>query len=408
MFRQAPLDRGRPKEYQQVARMWHLLFSLTKQVIEMQAVKSKLSEAGVQCADCLDGVEMGLGEYGTLALRRELMKAVIWTKYGPPDVLQLREVEKPAPKDYEVLIRIHATTVTAGDCEVRRMQIPILFRFPMRAYVGLIRPKRVTILGSEVAGEIEAVGGDVHSFKEGDQVFGSAGFGMGANAEYMCLPEESEDATLAIKPANMTYDEAATVPFGGRDALHFLRKANIQRGQRVLINGAGGSIGSFGVQLAKHFGAEVIAVDSTAKLDMLRSIGADRVIDYTEEDFTESGETYDVIFDVVGKSPFSRSLRSLKEDGFYLLANPAPSHMIRGLLTSRRSSKTVVIQPASGTVEELVFLRGLIEAGKLKTVIDRRYPLEQTAEAHRYVETGQKQGNVVITVGHRKRPPAPQ
>jgi NADPH:quinone reductase-like Zn-dependent oxidoreductase len=328
------------------------------------------------------------------------MKAIVWTKYGPPDVLELREVEKPTPKDNELLIRIHATTVTAGDCELRSLKFPIYLSLPMRLWRGFLKPRENSILGTELAGEIEAVGKDVRLFKEGDQVFGSAGLGFGANAEYICLPEKPEgmEGGVTAKPANMTYEEAATVPFGGRDALHFLRKPNIQSGQKVLINGAGGSIGTFAVQLAKNFGAEVTAVDSTAKLDMLRSLGADQVIDYTQEDFTRSGETYDIIFDVVGKSSFSRSLRSLKENGFYLLANPGLSQMVRAPWTSMTSSKKVISQAASGTIKDLVLLRELVEAGKIRTVIDRRYPLEQIAEAHRYVETGRKQGNVVITV----------
>jgi NADPH:quinone reductase-like Zn-dependent oxidoreductase len=209
---------------------------------------------------------------------------------------------------------------------------------------------------------------------------------------------------IAIKPANMTYEEAATVPFGGRDALHFLRKASIQPGQKVLINGAGGSIGTFAVQLARHFGAVVTAVDSTEKLDMLRSIGADHVIDYTAQDFTATGETYDVIFDVVGKSSFSGSVRSLSQNGTYLLANPRLSHIIRGLWTSMRSSKTVVFEPAKGTTDDLVFLRELVEAGKIRSIIDRCYPLEQIVDAHRYVETGRKAGNVVIAVGSSNEP----
>jgi NADPH:quinone reductase-like Zn-dependent oxidoreductase len=222
---------------------------------------------------------------------------------------------------------------------------------------------------------------------------------FGANAEYICLPEEpgEMEGGVAIKPTNMTYEEAATVPFGGRDALHFLRKGNIQSGQKILINGAGGSIGTFGVQLAKHFGAEVTAVDSTAKLDMLRSIGADHVVDYTQEDFTKNGEIYDVIFDVVGTISFSHSDRSITQNGTYLLANPA-SQMVRGLWTRMTSSKKVIMETASGTTEDLIFLRGLIEAGKIRTVIDRTYPLEQIAEAHRYVEKGGKKGNIVITV----------
>ena len=271
----------------------------------------------------------------------------------------------------------------------------------MRVWIGLIKPRGTTIPGTELAGEIEAVGKDVKRFREGDQVFGAAGMSLGANAEYICLPEEPEEMEggVAIKPANMTYEEAATIPFGGRDALHFLRLGNIQSGQKILINGAGGSIGTFAVQLAKHYVAEVTAVDSTAKLDMLRSIGADQVVDYTQEDFTEKGEIYDIIFDVVGKVSFRRSNRALKQDGIYLLANPA-SQMVSALWTSLTTSKRVVTQTASGTIKDLVFLRELVEAGKIRSVIDRVYPLEQIVEAHRYVEKGQKKGNVVITVGH--------
>jgi 2-desacetyl-2-hydroxyethyl bacteriochlorophyllide A dehydrogenase len=326
------------------------------------------------------------------------MKAIVWTKYGPPEVLQLREVAKPAPKETEVLIRIHATTVTAGDCEMRSLKFPVWLSLPMRIYAGIKNPQRVTILGQELAGEIESVGKDVKLFKKGDKVFATTGFGFGAYAEYKCLPEEPKMGALASKPVNMTYEEAAAVPTGGLEALHFLRKGNIQSGQKVLIIGAGGSIGTFAVQLARYFGAEVTGVDSTGKLDMLRSIGADHVIDYTQEDFTKSGETYDVIFDVVGKSSFSRSLRSLKQNGRYLLANPGLTQMVRGPWTSMISSKKVLFGAASQKTEDLIFLKELIEAGKIKPVIDRRYPLELTAEAHSYVETGEKTGNVVITV----------
>jgi NADPH:quinone reductase-like Zn-dependent oxidoreductase len=268
-----------------------------------------------------------------------------------------------------------------------------------RIYLGIFSPKR-KILGMELAGEIESVGKDVKRFKQGDQVFAHTGFGMGAYAEYICRLEEPEGmrGVLAVKPANMTYEEAAAVPLGGLEALHFLSKANIQSGEKVLINGAGGSIGTFAIQLARYFGAEVTGVDSTAKLDMLRSIGADQVIDYTQEDFTKSGETYDVIFDVVGKGSFSGSMRSLGQNGRYLLANPGPGVPRRR--PSRRSSKKVILGGASYKTEDLVFLRELIVAGKIKSVIDRRYPLEQTAEAHRYVEKGHKKGNVVITVVH--------
>ena len=332
------------------------------------------------------------------------MKAIVWTKYGPPDVLQLKEVEKPTPKDNEVLIRIYAATVTAGDCELRSLKFPLLLQLLMRIGFGFRGPRK-KILGQELAGEIESVGKDVKRFRKGDQVFAHAGFGMGAYAEYKCLPEEPKgmDGLLAIKPVNMTYEEAAAVPTGGLNALHFLRKGNIQSGQKVLINGAGGSIGTFAIQLAKYFGAEVTGVDSTGKLDMLRSIGADQVIDYTQEDFTKRGGIYDVIFDVVGKSSFSGSIRSLKKNGFFLIANPRLSKMVRGLWTSMRSSKKVISGTSSPKTQDLIFLKELVEAGKIKSVIDRRYPLEQTAEAHRYVETGQKKGNVVITLEHNNK-----
>jgi NADPH:quinone reductase-like Zn-dependent oxidoreductase len=330
------------------------------------------------------------------------MKAIVWTEYGPPAVLQLKEVEKPTPKENEVLIRIVATTVTSGDCEQRSLKLPIWHRLPMRAVVGFKRPTRITVLGMELAGEIESVGKDVKRFRKGDQVFAATGFfvGMGTCAEYICLPEDPEAGALAIKPANMTFEEAAAVPMGGLEALGFLRQGNIQSGQKVLINGAGGTIGPFAVQLAKYFGAEVTGVDSTRKLDMLRSIGADEVIDYTQVDFTKSGETYDFILDVVIKSSFSGSIRSLRQNGRYLIANPRLSQMVRGQWTSMTSSKKVIFGAAHPKSEDLVFLKDLIEAGKIISVVDRRYPLEQAVEAHRYVETGQKAGNVVITVEH--------
>ncbi|MFQ5663835.1 MAG: NAD(P)-dependent alcohol dehydrogenase [Terriglobia bacterium] len=327
------------------------------------------------------------------------MKAIVYTKYGPPDVLQLKEVAKPTPKDNEVLIRIYAATVTAGDCEIRSFKIPIWYWLPLRIYMGLRKPRK-QILGQELAGEIESVGKDVKRFRKGDQVFAPTGARFGAYAEYICLPSTH---AMTIKPANMTYEEAAAVPTGGLNALHFLRKGNIQSGEKVLINGAAGNIGTFAVQLAKYFGAEVTGVDGTGKLDMLRSIGADQVIDYTQEDFTKSGETDDVIFDVVGKSSVSRSIRSLKQNGRYLLANPRLLPMVRGLWTSMISSKKVIFEFASYKTEDLIFLKELIEAGKIKSVIDRRYPLEQIAEAHRYVEKGHKKGNVVITLEHNNK-----
>ncbi len=329
------------------------------------------------------------------------MKAVIWTKYGAPDVLQLKEVEKPTPRDNEVLVKIHATTVTSGDCEQRSMKLPIRFRLLMRLYIGLRKPKRITILGMELAGEIESVGKEIKLFKEGDQVFAATGFvGMGTYAEYICLSEEPEDGALALKPANMTYEEAAPVPVGGLEALHYIRQGNIQSGQNVLINGAGGTVGSYAVQLAKYFGGVVTGVGSTKKMDMIRSIGADKVIDYTQEDFTKSGETYDFILDVVSKSSFSGSIRSLKKNGRYLIASPRLSQKVRGKRISKKSDKKVMFGAAHPKTEDLLYFKDLIEAGRIKSVIDRTYLLEQTAEAHRYVESGKKKGHVVITVKH--------
>lgn len=326
------------------------------------------------------------------------MKAIVWTRYGPPEALELQEVETPIPKAHEVRVKIHATTVTAGDCEVRALKLPLWLRFPMRAYAGFRKPVRLTILGQEFAGEVESVGQEVKGFEIGDQVFGAPGFGLGCYAEYICVSERGDDAVLALKPSNMSYQEAAAVPFGAMEALYFLKRAHIQEGDHVLVNGAGGSIGTFGVQLAKHYGAQVTAVDSEAKLDMLRSIGSDQVIDYTEEDFTRRGDTYDVIFDVIGKSPYGRSMGSLKSKGRYLLANPRPSHLLRGLLSSVASDKVIISGATARKVEDLQTLKDLIEAGEIKTVIDRTYPLEQMVEAHRYVESGQKLGNLIITL----------
>ena len=327
------------------------------------------------------------------------MKAMVCTRYGPPDVLQLRELEKPTPKDNEVLVRVHAATVTKGDCELRSLNLPLTWQLFVRIGFGFRAPRK-KVLGQELAGEIESVGRDVKLFKKGDQVFAFTGLRLGAYAEYNCLPEKG---LVAIKPANMTFEEAAAVPVGGLHALNCLRKGNIQSGQKVLVIGAGGTVGTPAVQLAKSFGAEVTGVDSTGKLEMLRSIGADKVVDYTQEDFTKNGESYDVIFDVVGKSSFSSCIRSLKERGFYLLGNPGLSQLVRGLWASMTSSKKVIGGTVSYKTEDLVFLRELIEAGKIRSVIDRRYTLEQIVEAHRYVDTGQKTGSVVITVDHDAR-----
>ena len=329
------------------------------------------------------------------------MKAIVCTKYGPPDVLQLQEVEKPIPKDNEVLIKIYATTVNATD-PMGRAGKPFMARL---VPLSLTKPKN-PILGDELAGEIEAVGKSVTLYKEGDQVYGCTGMSTGAHAEYKCL---SEDGVLAIKPSNITFEEAAAIPSGALTALIFLRdKGNIQSGQKVLINGASGSVGTAAVQLAKYFGAEVTGVCSTTNLELVKSLGADSVIDYTKEDFTQSGKTYDIIFDAVSKSSFSRCKGLLTQKGVYLSAVPGLAILFQMLWTSKIGRKKAKFS-ATGLrpiPERMILLKELIElveAGKIKSVIDRRYPLEQIAEAHRYVETGHKKGNVVLNVEHNNK-----
>lgn len=326
------------------------------------------------------------------------MKAMVQTAYGPPDVLELREIERPTPKDNEILIKVRAATVTAGDCELRRFEIMPLFWLPLRLYFGILKPRGTRVLGQELSGEVEAVGKDVTRFKPGDHVFGSTGLRLGAYAEYACVPEKS---ALAIKLPNISFEQAAGVPVGGQNALHFLRLAEIQPGQQVLIYGASGSIGTFAVQLAKYFGAEVTAICSTGKIEMVRSLGADHIIDYTREDFTKNGQRYDVIFDTIGKSPFAGCMQALNEGGAYIQANPKLSHLLRGPWASRRSNKRVILKFAGESADDLAILAELLEAGTLVSVIDRTYPLDQLIEAHRYVEQGHKAGNVVITVGQQ-------
>jgi len=314
------------------------------------------------------------------------MKAVFYEKYGPPEVLQLKEVEKPKPKDKEILIKVHATTVTSGEPKARSGK-----PFMARLFLGLIRPRK-KILGTEFSGEVEAVGRDVKQFKKGDKVFGSAGFGFGAYAEYLCLPEKG---VVAIKPSNMGYEQATAVPFGGLSSLYFLKKADIKNGQKVLIYGASGSLGSYAVQIAKYYGAEVTGVCSTKNIEMVKSLGADKVIDYTKEDFTNTDDIYDVIFETVGKTTFSNCKGILKKNGFYLAA-------VGGLIAPKfqgiGTSINVIGGMAKDRVEDLIFLKEIIESGKIKPVVDRTYSLEQIAEAHRYVETGHKKGNVIIKI----------
>jgi NADPH:quinone reductase-like Zn-dependent oxidoreductase len=323
------------------------------------------------------------------------MNAIVYTKFGPPEVLHLQEVEKPTPKANEVLIKIVATTVVKEDPDMRASP----------GFNGFLKPRH-PILGQELAGVVEAIGSAVTRFKPGDQVFGFDMFG--AYAEYKCMPE---NGALAIKPANMSYEEAASVPNGALTALPFLRdKGRIQSGQSVLIYGASGSVGAAAVQLARYYGAEVTGVCSTANLEWVRSLGANQVIDYSREKFTENGKTYDIIFDTVGKRSFSECKGSLAEEGIYLTTVPTPAILLQALWPAKSGSKKVKflaagLRPAREKIKDLDFLTGLIEAGKLKAAIDRVYPLEQIAEAHRYVEQGHKKGNVVITVGitHKKQ-----
>jgi len=319
------------------------------------------------------------------------MKAIVYERYGPPSVLQLREVAKPVPKDDEIMIKVYATTVAAGDYRLRKAD-----PFLARLFNGLWRPKRNKILGFELAGVVESTGSGVTRFKPGDAVYAACGFSFGAYAEYKCLPESGG---VALKPANMTFEEAAAVPVGAYTALQFLRKGNIQRGNRVLVYGASGSVGTYAVQLAKHFGAVVTGVCSTSNVELARSLGADRVIDYTKEKFPDVGPAYDIIFDTVGKSPFKNCVKRLTPNGFYLRAvHMDPLPLVHGVWVNVTSGKKVIGGTAKENAEDLTYLKELIEAGKLRAVIDRRYPLEQAPEAHQYVEQGHKKGNVVLTV----------
>ncbi|MDR7077896.1 NADPH:quinone reductase-like Zn-dependent oxidoreductase [Neobacillus niacini] len=328
------------------------------------------------------------------------MKAIVYTNYGPPEVLQLKEIEKPAPKENEILVKVKATTVTVADIRARGFLVPSAFWLPARISLGLKGPKK-GILGMELAGEVESVGKNVKKFKEGDQVFAASLLDFGGYAEYKCLPE---DGPVTLIPANITFEEAAAIPIGARTALFFLRKANIQSGQKVLIYGASGSVGTYAVQIAKIFGANVTGVCSTRNLELVKSLGADRVVDYTKEDFSSKGETFDVIFDTVGKSPLSACMKSLKKNGTYInLTLLLPSvQMLWKKMTS--SIKIILGQNSPETPEALNFLKDLVEAGKLKVVIDRTYTFEEIVAAHSYVEQGHKKGNVVINLEQNNKP----
>lgn len=317
------------------------------------------------------------------------MKAVVYTQYGSPEVLQLKEVEKPTPKDNEILVRVKATAVNSGDWRLRKAD-----PYAVRLFFGFTKPK-LGILGSVFSGQIESVGKDVNLFKVGDEVFGHTDMSFGAYAEYMCFPE---NGSIAVKPANITHEEAAVIPFGGVTALHFIKKAMIKPGQKVLVVGASGAVGSAAVQLAKSLGANVTGVCSTSNVALVKSIGADKVIDYTKEDFTQNGEKYDVIFDTVKAISVSRSLKSLNRFGVMILSAAELPEMLQGLWTSTTSSKKVMAGVISHKPEDIDRLKGLIETGKYKPVIDRTYPLAQIAEAHAYVEKGHKKGNVAIAV----------
>ncbi len=330
------------------------------------------------------------------------MKAVIWKKYGQPEGMVLKTVEKPIQGENEILVKIHATTVTAGDCEMRRLELPLMLSFPMRLYAGLVRPKRILILGQELAGEVVAVGSQVKTWKKGDQVFGTTGFRFGAYAQFICLPADPGDAqgVLASKPINVTYEEAACIPTAGLEALHFFRSANIQSGKKVLIIGGGGSIGTFTIQLATLFGAQVTAVDITEKMEMMRALGAVRVIDYTKENYIKERETYDLIIDLVGRSSVRRRLKLLKSDGTYFIAFASLSHILLGKLISLTSKKKIKVESSKQRKEDLEYLKDLIELSKINPVVGCSFPLEEMVAAHRFAESGQKIGNIVIKVEH--------
>jgi NADPH:quinone reductase-like Zn-dependent oxidoreductase len=325
-----------------------------------------------------------------------LVKAVLHTAYGPPSELQLQELDKPKPEAHEVLIKIHASSVTSSDCNVRNQTfVPQPFRYLARMEFGFPKPK-INLIGFDLAGVIEDVGQEVNRFQVGDQIFGTTEPAYGAHAEYICLPQ---DGVIAHKPANMTFEEAATIPVIGNTALHFVRDlGGVQAGHKVLINGASGGIGTFAVQIAKQYGAHVTGVCSSANINLVKSLGADEVIDYTKDDFTKNQAAFDVIFDAVGKSSFSRCRRALTETGIYLDTLPKISTFVHVAWTSRFGTRKARMEGAPAKLDNLLDLKELVEAEKLSTIIDRRYPIEQIVEAFEYVEGGHKRGHVVINI----------
>lgn len=327
------------------------------------------------------------------------MKAIVATKYGSPEVLQIKEVEKPAPGDNEILVKVFATTVSAADYRVRSFTVPISFWLPARFALGLTRPRK-SVLGMDFAGVVEAVGKKVTKYKVDDPVFGLMGQQFGCYAQYLSLSEDWKLVGIANKPANLNFEEAAAIPFGALTALYFLREANIQKEQKVLITGASGSVGTYAVQIAKYFGADVTAVCSTDKMELVKSLGADKIIDYTKKDFTKSGELYDVIFEVAGKTLFSDCIKSLTKTGTLLHAVAVPAVTIQMKWQSITTGRKMVGGGPENNSEDLIFLKELIESGQLKPIIDRTYPMEQIVEAHKYVESGHKKGNVVIAIEH--------
>jgi len=330
------------------------------------------------------------------------MKAIIWTKYGSPDGLVLKDIEKPVAQENEVLIRVRATSVFAGDAEMRALKLPMYFKIPLRLFFGLRSPRDKMILGQELAGEIEEVGEKVTNYQPGDRIFAAMGFDMGSYAEYKVMKANPTDGAISLKPENMSFEEAATLPVGGLHALHFIREAKITQGQQVLINGAGGSIGIIAIQLAKYYGAEVTVVDSTEKLEVLKRLGADYTIDYNKEDYRSTKMKYDVIFDVVGrnahKNSFFGGFRSLKPEGIYMMANPKLRHSLIGKLLSKFSSKQIIASMVHYQHEDLLFLKKLVEDGVITTYIDRQYDLDEIVQAHQYVDSGKKIGNISVLI----------